>query len=200
MSGCANGSQPAPEHITKNVQTKQEVVYHKESLTKDEIKKQKASDIYNSLPKWVINEGHIEDGVGAIGTAKMTGSRTIKHVRNYAMSDARKNFAKQVLTELSGSFTDKLEDTTTNENTNVIEGIKDELDEVLKTVKLSGASPRKSYLAKDGTMYVWLTISTNTLDKYSKSVSKKLEEKVIQNAQNQLVRDEAKKVMNHLNR
>jgi len=198
FTGCANANQPAPQKIVKTEQVKREVVYQKQSLTKKQIQNERAAEIDSTLPKWVLNEGYVEDGLGAIGVAKLTGSRTTRHVRQIAMAYARKNLASRFLTTVTADFKDKLEDATTNDNVDLVEGIKESLEENIKKVRLSGANPRKHFLAKNGDYYIWLVISPSQLKKAKNRVAKKLERVQLQNQHNKAVKDEISKTIKYL--
>jgi len=69
MNGCAN-NQPAPDRIVKNVGMKQQVVYEKQSKTQEEIRNEKAAELFQSLPSWVHNPDIFDDAIAVVGIAK----------------------------------------------------------------------------------------------------------------------------------
>ncbi|MEA2019917.1 MAG: hypothetical protein U9N59_15915 [Campylobacterota bacterium] len=196
MSGCAGNNEPAPQKIVKTEKVERKVVYQKQTATKEEIKVQDESEIYNSLPHWVHNPDSVEDGVGAMGVAEKSKYRTVRDVIRIAQHDARVKLAKQVLVSINAEFNDALEEGITNDHINVEKAVKNNSQEIAKNVRLSGAKQINSFAAKDGNFYVHMKISNKIVKQGVKKGLRKLEQEMINSAQSDIAREEIKKNMN----
>jgi hypothetical protein len=197
LSGCSN-NQPAPEKIVKKEQVTRQVTYHKETKTEDEIKHEKEAEIYNSLPRWIRTNGYIDNGIGAVGIAKKTRYRTMQDISNIAENDAYAKLAKTVHTEVSSVIDQRLAEAKNNDNIDTIKGLKSIIEITVKNIKLSGVIFKDSYLAKDGTYYVWAVLTPKKLDSFTKRAMNKLKKQAIENAENENARKEVEKTFKAL--
>ena len=199
MNGCAN-NQPAPDRIVKNVEMKQQVVYEKQSKTQEEIRNEKAAELFQSLPSWVHNPDIFDDAIAVVGIAKNLKQRKMKYVMKIARANAREQFAKQILVYVDTKLKTAMEEASINGDLNIEEAITDGTQEVVKNMKLSGAKQVNSHLGRDGNMYVHMKISTKPINKAMKKKLQQIEEKLVQNTKNSIAREEIKKSMKLIER
>ena len=193
LSGCAS-DQPVPNKIVKNVQVEQHVVYQKQSMSKEEIVKEKASNVFNSLPEWIKNsKEYVKDGITAVGSVKVSKNDDLADRIKDARDEGRLELAKRALVQISSTIKKARERASVNLDSNVKKALQENVKILLKDVLVSGAHQIDSYLDKNGNFYVLMKIDNRLLNTKTKSMLKDVKVQLLKNEYNDNVRKEISK-------
>lgn len=128
----------------------------------------------SELPSWVLDP-EAEDGIGAVGIASPS-KGGLKFQIPIAELNAKGNIAAKIQSEISRVSKEALRSSNVNNSDDVEEFFSQASKEVIKNQPLSGVKRVKDhiFLAKDGTLYIHMTLTGNDYSKFLQNSENKM--------------------------